>query len=519
MNYNCRRKQAKEFSMSILRNLLKNIDSKKVLYQGNYTLKKESDVDNLLRKITLETKKRAQEIKKDWSIPIIIETIGHLYYGKEQNNISFGTTYKRALVYLWQSNNNKMSCEKNEVGLIEVLELCYVIESLYSIKRVFLFSNDLKVDYCDGYFKCNNKYYIIAKELQKLNQGRGKRLRIAEVNNKLMLEKHIEFGSALDSVLEGQSPKNLEIFKDTFYEEIPGVSHKECRKFWQELNLRHKIFMMACMDNAKKSMESVDDLFTLVNIFPEYLIEVPEGYLTQDIVYSVFWNKDWINSKIDEVYSNLIVERPILRITQDGYFATSPALIGDSINLFVESQIMKYSDRSSKINLPDLIFKKTISEPFENEVIKEFRDRGFFAGHVTERGIWKCQNGNININWSDTEKLYGEIDCLAYSPDNQLVILIECKVLNDVRNQRNYKNLISKIIEDSESFQKKILEKSNWIVSALSNYYKTDITIINAILTDISLPIINFPNDEIIFCCYTKLITAIDNLKDELNIL
>lgn len=143
------------------------------------------------------------------------------------------------------------------------------------------------------------------------------------------------------------------------------------------------------------------------------MLEVPEGAFSQDIVQSTFWNTKWFKEQLDERYGNLIVERLIMRITPNGEFATCSVLIGDSINYFIESQILDYSSKNPKIKLPDIVFKKASSSPFEDKVIEGLRDFEFLAGHVNEKGIWQIQDKNINLKWLDEIKLYGEIDVLA----------------------------------------------------------------------------------------------------------
>jgi hypothetical protein len=251
-------------------------------------------------------------------------------------------------------------------------------------------------------------------------------------------------------------------------------------------------------------IEGKTDFATSVMMFPEFIIELPEEFFTQEIVQDTFWNKEWLSYQDDERYGNLIVERPIMRITPNGDFATCPVLIGDSINYFIESQILNYTSRSPKINLPPVVFKNAISAPFEERVINGLRDIGFRAGHVNDKGIWITQEGEINLNWSKDERLYGEIDTLAYNSKLNFGILVECKVLNDVRDYKSYKNIIAKLVGDSEGFQYKILNKSTWINQALSVYYNVNVSVVCVILTDIPIPVINFLNEDIIFEYYEK---------------
>lgn len=68
--------------------------------------------------------------------------------------------------------------------------------------------------------------------------------------------------------------------------------------------------------NVWKNRKKEEDFCPSVTLFPEFSLIINPDYCTQEIVKDIFWTKKWIKSKDNELYSNLIVERPILRITQ-----------------------------------------------------------------------------------------------------------------------------------------------------------------------------------------------------------
>lgn len=371
-----------------------------------------------------------------------------------------------------------------------------------------MISDNFSFEINNGYYNCKAEHTSMIFEFFDLIQGRGKRLRIADTNSKLMNENMSEFLAALTNVLEGTEPKSIALFQGTFYEKIPGILNSECKKFWQSIFFRYKLYLHTLISECK-SRKDTADFIPSVTLFHEVLIALPEGFVTQEIIHDTFWNKKWLFDQDDERYGNLIVERPIMRITPNGDYATCSVLIGDSINYFIESQILNYTLRSPKINLPEEVFKDAISAPFENKVVDKLREIGFCAGHVTEKGIWLVEKGAINLNWNDKEKLYGEVDALAYHPVLNFAILVECKVINDVRDYRSYRNIVSKLVDDSEGFQVKLLSKSRWINQALSNYYKVDVSAVNVILTDIPIPIVDFSHEDIMLTYYDRFIQLV----------
>lgn len=513
LNYQRRKRQAKENSFTVVRNFDEEIRSEHTLYPGIYHLKDDHTLMDLITKVGNEVRRKAENIEPDWSIPIILEAITQMYYGNLKKHIEYGPIFKRALVYLWDINTERMNSRKNLESLMDVLRLSYVIETLYGFRKFFLVDKDFSFTMENGYVFCDPKYDPMIQDFAALIQGRGQRMRIAEVNSELMCEHVTEFRDSLASVLDGQSPDTIPLFKGTFYEKIPGISDKECQRFWQALYFRD-IFFIAITMEPYWGGKDLTDLTPEISLFPELPLRLPENFLTQEIVQDTFWTKDWMKSQSDERYSSLIVERPLLRITPGGDYATSSALIGDSVNYFIEEQIMDYPGRSPRIVLPPSVFKEAVSEPFENRVISEFRKNGFLAGHVTEGGIWLTQSGNMDLNFDDT-KLYGEIDTLAFLPGTDVSILIECKVLNDIRDYRSYRNMISKLMDDSEGFQAKLLKKSSWIDQALSTALGMEISSMNILLTDIPLPVVDFPADNILFTWYDRLFALLNRLFRE----
>lgn len=102
-----------------------------------------------------------------------------------------------------------------------------------------------------------------------------------------------------------------------------------------------------------------------------------------------------------------------------------------------EEQVMSYREEMLKNGdsfdgCAGLENVQSFSEWIDFEVIYEFRKKGFWAGHVSESGIWKIQDWFIDSKCASIEKLYGEIDALAYMQELNMAILVECKVLNDI---------------------------------------------------------------------------------------
>jgi hypothetical protein len=184
LNYKRRKRQADENSNIIIERFVDDIKNGKTLYPGSYHISNDNDLLNLVKKIINKFQTKANLIERNWSIPIILEAIGRMYYGNQKNNEIFGTAFKRSLVYLWSNDINEPNKKKNLDSLLEILRLCLVLENLYAFRRFFLISSEFSFRIKEGYCFCDDKYEPMITEFATLIQGRGKRMRIAAVNSK-----------------------------------------------------------------------------------------------------------------------------------------------------------------------------------------------------------------------------------------------------------------------------------------------------------------------------------------------
>ena len=103
LNYRRRKRQASENSKIIIERLCNEIDTRKLLYPGVFRICTENELMDVIKKVQENVRFKAEKIAPDWSIPIILESIGKIYYGDQTEAIDYGTTFKRALVYLWNT--------------------------------------------------------------------------------------------------------------------------------------------------------------------------------------------------------------------------------------------------------------------------------------------------------------------------------------------------------------------------------------------------------------------------------
>ena len=510
INITRRKRQAFENSNKIITGVLNSIKNNDALIEKSCQIHTIDELDRLINDIEPELFSLAQSLQPDWAIPIVLQAIGELYYGKYTQYNDMGNYFKRSLAYLWQNSRTPHGDYKNVARLERLISLCYVVETLYSLRKMFIAIPDLWFSFRNGHVTVPDEFQEAFLNFRILASGKGMRFRVAETNTRLMNEYTDLFFLGLIRVLDGEQPNEIDVFKGTFYEYVPGIENSECAKFWKEVFCRFSFYLSA-IASCKDAYKPED-----VVLFEEFAIACPEKYFTQDIIENSFWKSDWFHQQLAERYGNLIVARPIMRISPNGDFATSPVLIGDSLNQFVEKQLLGYPTRSPYLNLPNKIFKDAFSEKFEDQCIQLFRDHGFVSGHILETGIWKTQNENIDLSFPG-ERLFGEVDVFACHPDLPIAFLIECKVLLDVQDSRSYQNIVSKLKDDSEGYKYKLRKKVNWIQKAFHTHYGSDIEPSMLLITDIPLPVLDGDSEDVTIADYCRLEYLLELLEEKIR--
>lgn len=291
INIERRKRQAHENFDTIITGICDDIKNKRVLIEKQFEIRSIDELDDTIREIEPKLLLLAQSLQPDWAIPIIIQAIGELYYGKYTQYSFAGNYFKRSLAYLWQNAGILHGDYKNIGRLQELIGFCYVIETLYSSRKMFVAIPNFYLYFQNGHVIIPSEFH---QEIQKygiLASGKGKRFRIADINSRLMNELSVPFLTGLISVLNGQAPREIEIFKDTFYEEIPGIEDSECSRFWKEVFCRYSLYLatLAQLDNS-------EDVSSVI-IFKEFAVLIEEIYLTQEIVENSFWKKTGSKTK------------------------------------------------------------------------------------------------------------------------------------------------------------------------------------------------------------------------------
>lgn len=412
--------------------------------------------------------RRAKEISPYIAIPILIQAITDFYYGGSyKEDLPWaGTSLKISLSLIWGNVHAIEGSPKSSIKqLSTIVKIAGIFEQLNNCVYIFETFGEGCIEFRpDGIYpkdeNLQKAYYLFQKTFEK----RGLTFRTLGQIGQIIYENPFAMKDAIENVIRGDISSAGEFFKGTIFNTILGTSPNNLA-FWGELWVRITMMLNTMLIRAK-----VTDNPLGIAIFEDYPVLVTEGLgegNIQEYIMNVFWRKDWYKKRITgDAFdlNNMIVERPVLRVTnQQGIYATSSILIADSINWFVESSVLNYQGLGG-VSLPSQIFKKDISERFENQVCDTFRKHNFLAGVVNEKGTWITGLGNLTLTHDAKQKMPGEIDVLAFHPITHELFVVECKVLIHPYGKNRLTNIINKLGEtDSEGYHTKLRRKIEWI--------------------------------------------------------
>ncbi|ANI83275.1 hypothetical protein [Kosakonia oryzae] len=440
-------------------------------------------MNDIIDKIDKKCARISLELESYSTIPKLIEILSKYYYTTDYSNFDLpylGIGAKSALCYLYGNISTGTGSANSKV--FQFIEYCMLKESLIGLKNLIIIHPEEVIELtCYGAL-LSDRLRVIAIDLSSVNKSEHRGLRLGKYGADLFLNKHSDFLRSVINVINTRNNSIPDIFKKTPFEYIPF--HVETKDFWIKSYLYLKLLVFIA--SVRKSIEDSDYIGVVIlndcaMILNELNIPLIEKDL-QRLNMTFFWQRPWFKKRIGNWNSNMINERPIVRIDNNskGLYATSVTIVCDSFNWFLESSVLNYSEKSAGVNLPQGIFQNAVSNKFEEDVISFLKEHDFRAGKVSENATWFVETPTklTNIN---NEKIPGEIDCLAVK--NGTVLLIECKVLTDGVDENKIRNLSSKLNEDDqELFFYKQESKFNWLMNTVE--FRNNYDFIKIILLD-----------------------------------
>ena len=465
------------------------------------------------------------------AIPTLVQAATEYYASDEKSRPEWlGTALKVSLALIWSNVHYSEAEETRAQGaLLDIVKLACALEQLEFLKAVFENYGEGRVELRgDGLYCFDDRLHHAVLELKATYRPRGKVFRTLPDTLRAIHQRPDLALDAILNILSGDAPRNQRVFADSLF---GNLTRDEPLTFWAGLWTRLLLFSMACYARANVTLApyGVSILQTIALEYPS----IGDPALLQQSMTDLFWTREWYASRAQALGSSVemsgfLLQRPILRVARDtDLFVTSPLIISESINWFVEECVMRYAGRGG-VPLSEATFADLVSAPFERAICQLFRRHCFMAGQVTEAGSWMIDRGALGasellgdkgfmagckLTHLQGEKCPGEIDVLAYHALKEHLVVAECKVLGFPFELKRITNIAQKLgTADGEGFHAKLRKKIAWIT-------KTDVfsvlpvkKVSGLIALDRMLP--GMRGGEFIVTDAARLDRAIGNLYD-----
>lgn len=395
------------------------------------------------------------------AIPALLESVDSFYYGEtnwKQEVPICGSALKATIAMIWPNHRVQSAIDKSAATLHKLVSAVMAWQQLVGNHEHFsAFEFNSVKFHSKGFSLSSERDRIIMDQWNAMAAPCGQTQRTIEHSQAVIFKNPKEFSEAVSRVLSGEKSKSIELFTGTVFA-LAG----EKMDFWLGLKARLVLLEWALLYRLAGSQT-----YKGVVLFEKFSAEV-SGFGLQETsaqasIEACFWQEHWYRDRTENFTSNMIVERPVLRI-DNKTFATSALTIIDSINCFVENSVFNCIEFGG-IPVNSEAFQKHISLPFEQDAIDLFERAGWKVSGVTQNGYWAA--GNCQLEHPNKTRIPGEIDVLALHSSGLLAMIVECKVLTQPYSKNKLKNIIGKLgPTDQESFHSNLERKVNWLAHA-----------------------------------------------------
>lgn len=413
-------------------------------------------------------------------IPTLIQMYQSFYNGSWNREPAWlGTVIKRIIANVYKNQfGNTEQLSRSRLDLIQAIYAMSLYETLSYLELVNPLTN-VKVNLTREWaypYSDETEFYL--KEIAYMYSDRGGSHRTLKQSIDMWAKKPKDLLKSINNILDGELPSDQLLFRNNFFRLLPPK-----KNFW--LKFQSLVQLAVAVSYQLNSENLPEDSVVYLQGYREL-----NKFMGLNITSDIYWKKKWYYETMKSISTlevpNIIVYRPILSFSNDSnLYVTSLSVVADAINYFIESSIFKnYSGHATPYSD---FYQAIVATPFENNVLKSFKEQGFITGSVpkpkmedTNTCIWEVQdNGGIKeveVRHSDKEIFPGEIDVLAYHPIEKLFVIAESKTFYIPHSEKEIGNLVKKFTSYSNnSYQKKLDKKINWLKN--SKFITDDVAI------------------------------------------
>lgn len=409
-------------------------------------------------------------------IPLLVQMCELFYYGPWKMEPAWlGTSIKRVIAMIYKNqftNVGRLSTSK--IDIIDALYATMLEERLSHSELIGIYTKPNFILNREGLQVNDEKTKLYNEELAYMYSWRGKSHRTLQDSINSWLYNPFVFLQCIENILMGEEPSKQIFFKDSLFSKLPFPRSQGKKAFWETLRSLVHLSIWVDKQVVSKGLPLDSIVFLPGN---KTLNKRKFANIQLKIRSDVYWKENWLNDQLKALprisMQNMLVHRPIVGFSKrEDLHVTSRGLIGDAINSYIESSIIKYMGNGTPFNDS---YQEIIADPFEIEVRDMVRESGFITGEVEiKKGtesvpvFWEIlHNGKkekIKLINKAGDILPGQIDVLAYHPNLKIVLILECKTFkipHTPAEMKRFKERFTKINE--ESFQWKLQSKLEWL--------------------------------------------------------
>jgi len=414
------------------------------------------DLDRAIGALQTAIERSVDLISPYHAIPALFRAVASLDPPRPDAAITFKMLAIRLQRRVWAGELGESAAR---TGLVRAMRLVYAEHLLRSLRGVWAVQPAGHAEISPAGMSWDPDTDQLIQATSRTVSSAGKLLRFSGETVRRMAADPASFLLSIFSVLAGDAPSAQPSFAGTYLAALPGAD-ADTRDYWLALAAR-----LCLLSTAWSFAQPVHDnpCGILIMGLSGGAIYGPEAKrltardveMLQREMKACFWNPTWltdVQAGMGEAHA--FVDRPACRI--DRYrelYVTSPYNVVDSTTSLTEKAVGP-SPWPTPYALPQEVFEKLVSKPFEAVVVRLFRQHGFIAGEVTGKGAWITQDGAVPAP-QVTGRPHGQIDVLAWHPDGRMIIA-DCKVLQLPFNEGAHVNLWKKLHEDEQGFRDKL---------------------------------------------------------------
>lgn len=393
-------------------------------------------------------------------VPALAQAITDTYFGAPPKRMWIGPALKLALAALWENVAGRTEGpSRSGSDLVRLAKLAFLVEQLTNVRTLFRTAGDGQVRIAADGLTASGAVDELRQQLAWAYGARGRTLRLAPHTTQLFLHKPAEGLQGLHRVLSGEAPAHVAELAGTLFARLPGP---EAYLFWAGL-WSHVVFLLASIGHSRVVTERSSSISVMSKTGFAVPRNIEHPHLLAQALLDRQWEVGWYRRQDPDIYPSLVNRRPVIGILSDQSLSvTSPALLMDALNHFVETSFMP-EQPSTGAPLPESAFEQLVAFQFEQRVVELFREVGFRAGAVTRAGVWRTAEGDEDLS-TCAGLPPGQIDVLAVHRESGCVLVVECKVLSLPTTAGRLRNLVGKVSEeDGEGFWSKLESKCRWM--------------------------------------------------------